>query len=216
MLSRITFWYFPTHHVWHRFSRHVYNFSSCKIRCVAVHTLHSLPKAKTQNLPSYSSYSTNHSVINPSIPKHIRQFIHESSHIWICNPSIYPSIHSSINAPMSSSSHFYYSLHHECQSKLLSGPSHACKQSRIGHKATPSLAAPGSSYPPRRWRRRISSCQVTWRVSSVTRHKNYGCASELVWTQRLNEKSFASTGDWTPVVQSIVRHYCLIYTSSSR
>jgi hypothetical protein len=27
------------------------------------------------------------------------------------------------------------------------------------------------------------------------------------WTQRLEEKSSASVGDWTPVIQSIVRHY---------
>jgi hypothetical protein len=30
---------------------------------------------------------------------------------------------------------------------------------------------------------------------------------ELVWIQRLEEKSFSSAGDQTPVVQSIVRHY---------
>jgi hypothetical protein len=34
-----------------------------------------------------------------------------------------------------------------------------------------------------------------------------GLASELLWTQRLEEKSFASAGDQTPVVQSAVRHY---------
>jgi hypothetical protein len=34
-----------------------------------------------------------------------------------------------------------------------------------------------------------------------------GCASELVWTQILQEKSFASAGDRTSVVQSAVRHY---------
>jgi hypothetical protein len=34
-----------------------------------------------------------------------------------------------------------------------------------------------------------------------------GWASELVWMQRLEEKSFASVGDQIPVVQSIVRHY---------
>jgi hypothetical protein len=32
-------------------------------------------------------------------------------------------------------------------------------------------------------------------------------ASELIWTQRLEEKSFASAGNRTPVVQSAVRHY---------
>jgi hypothetical protein len=33
-----------------------------------------------------------------------------------------------------------------------------------------------------------------------------GWASELVWTQRLEEKSIASVGDRTPVVQLVVRH----------
>jgi hypothetical protein len=31
--------------------------------------------------------------------------------------------------------------------------------------------------------------------------------SEVVWTQCLEEKSFASTVDRTPVAQSVVRHY---------
>jgi hypothetical protein len=34
-----------------------------------------------------------------------------------------------------------------------------------------------------------------------------GCAPETVWTQRLEEKSSASVGDRTPVVQSVVSHY---------
>jgi hypothetical protein len=34
-----------------------------------------------------------------------------------------------------------------------------------------------------------------------------GWASELVWTQRLEEKSFVSVGDRTFVIQSVVRHY---------
>jgi hypothetical protein len=34
-----------------------------------------------------------------------------------------------------------------------------------------------------------------------------GWAPEPVWMQRLEEKSSASVGDWTPVVQSVVRHY---------
>jgi hypothetical protein len=34
-----------------------------------------------------------------------------------------------------------------------------------------------------------------------------GWAPEPVWTQRLDEKSSASVGDRTPVVQSVVRHY---------
>jgi len=34
-----------------------------------------------------------------------------------------------------------------------------------------------------------------------------GWAPELVSTQRLEEKSLASAGERTPVVQSVVRHY---------
>jgi hypothetical protein len=34
-----------------------------------------------------------------------------------------------------------------------------------------------------------------------------GWAPEPVWTQRLEEKSSASVGDQTPVVQSVVSHY---------
>jgi hypothetical protein len=34
-----------------------------------------------------------------------------------------------------------------------------------------------------------------------------GWASEPVWTQRLEEKSFTSTGDRTPVVLSVFSHY---------
>jgi hypothetical protein len=34
-----------------------------------------------------------------------------------------------------------------------------------------------------------------------------GWASELVWTQRLEEKSVSSAGGRTQVVQSVVSHY---------
>jgi hypothetical protein len=34
-----------------------------------------------------------------------------------------------------------------------------------------------------------------------------GWASELVWTQRLEEKSLVSVWDRTPFFQSVVRHY---------
>jgi hypothetical protein len=34
-----------------------------------------------------------------------------------------------------------------------------------------------------------------------------GWVSKPVWTQGLEEKSSASVGDRTPVVQSVVRHY---------
>jgi hypothetical protein len=34
-----------------------------------------------------------------------------------------------------------------------------------------------------------------------------GWAPEQVWTQRIEEESFASDRDGTPVVQSAIRHY---------
>jgi hypothetical protein len=37
--------------------------------------------------------------------------------------------------------------------------------------------------------------------------KEAGWASELVWIQRLEGKSFASARDRTPVIQSVVRQY---------
>jgi len=44
-------------------------------------------------------------------------------------------------------------------------------------------------------------------LSSVLTGLEAGWASELVWIQRLEEKTFASARDQTPVVQSVVRHY---------
>jgi hypothetical protein len=41
----------------------------------------------------------------------------------------------------------------------------------------------------------------------VTIVQESGWAPEPIWTQRLEEKSSASVGDRTPVVQSVVRHY---------
>jgi hypothetical protein len=37
--------------------------------------------------------------------------------------------------------------------------------------------------------------------------RGLGGAPEPVWTQRLEEESFAPIGDRTPIVQPIVRHY---------
>jgi hypothetical protein len=37
--------------------------------------------------------------------------------------------------------------------------------------------------------------------------QDVGRASELVWTMRLEDKYFASAGDRSPVVQSVVRYY---------
>jgi hypothetical protein len=39
-----------------------------------------------------------------------------------------------------------------------------------------------------------------------------GWASELVWTQRVGEKSFPSAGDRKLVVQSVVRYYIVLAT----
>jgi hypothetical protein len=53
--------------------------------------------------------------------------------------------------------------------------------------------APASLYPPERL--------------TVPIVQEAGWASVLVWTQRLEEKSFASGGDRTAVVKFVVRHY---------
>jgi hypothetical protein len=45
------------------------------------------------------------------------------------------------------------------------------------------------------------------RFTPVPIGQEAGWASELVWTQRIEEKYFASAGDRTPVVRFIVRHY---------
>jgi hypothetical protein len=42
---------------------------------------------------------------------------------------------------------------------------------------------------------------------SVPIGQEAGWASELVWTQRLEKRSFASAEDRTPGVQSLVRYY---------
>jgi hypothetical protein len=52
-----------------------------------------------------------------------------------------------------------------------------------------SASRPGRSLPP------------------VSIGQEAGWAPEPVWTQRLEEKSSASVGDRTPVVQSVVSHY---------
>jgi hypothetical protein len=62
-------------------------------------------------------------------------------------------------------------------------------------------------------------CDTMWSVTSGKRHAPAALApgewtpgtnwwaSELVWTQRLEEESFVSSGDPTPVFQCAVRHY---------
>jgi hypothetical protein len=42
---------------------------------------------------------------------------------------------------------------------------------------------------------------------TVPTGQNAGWASELVWTQRLEEKYFASAGDRTLIVRSVGVHY---------
>jgi hypothetical protein len=41
----------------------------------------------------------------------------------------------------------------------------------------------------------------------VPNGEEVGWASELVWTQKLEEKSFASAGNGTPLVYSVIRYY---------
>jgi hypothetical protein len=56
-----------------------------------------------------------------------------------------------------------------------------------------SASRPGHALPPRK-------------EPPVPNEQEAGWAPELVWTQGLEEKSSASVGDRTPVVQSVVRH----------
>jgi hypothetical protein len=57
-----------------------------------------------------------------------------------------------------------------------------------------SALRPGRALPPRKG----PAVLIVWEA---------GWAPELVWTQRLEAKCFASAGDRIPVVQSVVRHY---------
>jgi hypothetical protein len=57
-----------------------------------------------------------------------------------------------------------------------------------------SASRPGRALPP-------------GKRSTVPIVQEAGWAPEPVWTQRLEEKSSASVGDQTPVVQSVVSHY---------
>jgi hypothetical protein len=56
-----------------------------------------------------------------------------------------------------------------------------------------SVSRPGRSLPP-------------GKGPPVSIVQEAGWASELVWTQRLEEKSLASAGDRTPVIRSVDRH----------
>jgi hypothetical protein len=58
-----------------------------------------------------------------------------------------------------------------------------------------SASSPGRALPPPGERTPVPIVQET------------GWAPEPVWTQRLEEKSSASVGDRTPVIQSVARHY---------
>jgi hypothetical protein len=57
-----------------------------------------------------------------------------------------------------------------------------------------SASRPGHALPP-------------WKGPPVPTGYEAGWAPEPVWKQRLEEKSSASVGDRTPVVQSVVGHY---------
>jgi hypothetical protein len=64
-----------------------------------------------------------------------------------------------------------------------------------------SASRPGSALPP-------------WKGPPVPIVQEAGWPPEPVWTQRLEEKSSASVGDGTLVVQSVVRHYADLATAA--
>jgi hypothetical protein len=71
-------------------------------------------------------------------------------------------------------------------------PTHSCLTSALDGGEW-SASRPGSALPP-------------GKGTPVPIGLETGCASELIWSRRLEEKSFASAGD-PPVVQSVIRHY---------
>jgi hypothetical protein len=79
--------------------------------------------------------------------------------------------------------------------------------SALGEKNT----APTHSWP-RHWmgvsgQRHASAALCPGERSTVPIVQEAGWAPEPVWTQRLQEKSFAPAGDRTPIARSVVRHY---------
>jgi hypothetical protein len=72
-------------------------------------------------------------------------------------------------------------------------PTHSCFTSAL-YGGEWSASRPGTALPP-------------GKGPQVPTGLETGCASELIWSRRLEEKSFVSAGDQTPVVQSVIRHY---------
>jgi hypothetical protein len=66
--------------------------------------------------------------------------------------------------------------------------------------------APTHSWP-RHWMGWVVSVTLRPRFTLVPMGWESGWASELFWTQGLERKFFTSSGDRTPIVQSVVRHY---------
>jgi hypothetical protein len=54
--------------------------------------------------------------------------------------------------------------------------------------------------------RAVEPTMMMMKGPSVPIGQEAGCASELVWTQRLEENFFNAAGDGTPLVQSVVRY----------
>jgi hypothetical protein len=80
-------------------------------------------------------------------------------------------------------SHFFHLHPHQCKSKAV--------PLRHAYSGERSALRPGRTLSPGR----EPSVPIGWEA---------GWASELVWEQRLEEKSSDSAGDQTPVVQSVV------------
>jgi hypothetical protein len=90
-----------------------------------------------------------------------------------------------------------------------SGGGHSCNWSWICN-VMEALVGRGNITPTRSWPRprwgEWSASRLGRALPPVPIGQEAGWAPEVVWTQRLEEKSFASAGDRTPVVQYVVRH----------
>jgi hypothetical protein len=86
---------------------------------------------------------------------------------------------------------------------------HKSKSEAVPIRTTQALRGAGSIAPTNSWVVIVALWPhfTSGEKTPVAIGSDAGWASELVWTQRLQERSFVSAWEQTPVVQSVVGHY---------